>query len=280
MPFLTTANQISLNQLLFYLNLYQHAKNQFVSFIHFWDTANLRVPWPDWPHPFLTILSQKIFDRLLICLNLYQHELNKLIASVHSWDTVNSADTILTTPTFDHAQPKYFWSTFNFCEFVPTCKKNDAIVLICSGEIVDFKMMQSDWFGSFLPISLEQDFSQYRIWIGFGEKLNSTFFKISLNSKNRIFGKFLAHFPNFWSKKRFFQKFQLCHAQLHKSVYYHAKIQGNQIIQFQENSQTDCRTEGRTDPISYDPSGYRRGSNINHCSRLAFKSQRQSTMLV
>ena len=114
----------------------------------------------------------------------------------------------------------------------------------------------------------------------FGEKLNSTFFKISLNSKNRIFGKFLAHFPNFWSKKRFFQKFQICHAQLHKSVYYHAKIQGNLLIQFQENIQTDCRTEGRTDPISYDPSGYRRGSNINNYSRPAFKSQRQSTMMV
>ena len=44
----------------------------------------------------------------------------------------------------------------------------------------------------------------------------------------------------------------------------------NLMIQFQENTQTD----GRRDPISQDPSGYRQGSNNYNCSRLAFKSQR------
>ena len=45
------------------------------------------------------------------------------------------------------------------------------------------------------------------------------------------------------------------------------------MIQFQENTQADGRREGWTDPISQDPSAYRRGSNKYNCSRLAFKSQ-------
>ena len=43
---------------------------------------------------------------------------------------------------------------------------------------------------------------------------------------------------------------------------------------------TDRRTKGWKDPILKDYSGYYRGSNICNCSRLAFKSQRYSTMLV
>ena len=55
-----------------------------------------------------------------------------------------------------------------------------------------------------------------------------------------------------------------------------------------KNAQADGRTYGRTgrrtkgwkDPILKDYSGYYRGSNICNCSRLAFESQRYSTMLV
>ena len=86
--------------------------------------------------------------------------------------------------------------------------------------------------------------------------LNSVFFKIYLNSKDPIFGLFTQVLE---------QK---------KGLYHHAKIQGNLMIQFQENTQTDGRMEGRTDPISQDLSGYHRGSNKYNCSRLAFKSQR------
>ena len=91
-----------------------------------------------------------------------------------------------------------------------------------------------------------------------------------------IYGLFLAHFPNFWSKNwgNFFQKLQVCHAQVHKGLYHHAKIQGNLMIQFQENTQTDSRMEGRTDPMSQDPYGYCCGLNRYNFSRLAFKSQR------
>ena len=42
-------------------------------------------------------------------------------------------------------------------------QKNKAISLICSGEIVDLKILQFDWVRKFWPISQEQDFSQYRI---------------------------------------------------------------------------------------------------------------------
>ena len=27
--------------------------------VHFWDTVNFKVPWPDWPRPFLTMPTQK-----------------------------------------------------------------------------------------------------------------------------------------------------------------------------------------------------------------------------
>ena len=55
--FFTTPTQELLNQLMAFLNLYQHAKNQFIPSFHFWDTANFRFPWPHWPHPFLTTPS-------------------------------------------------------------------------------------------------------------------------------------------------------------------------------------------------------------------------------
>ena len=97
---------------------------------------------------------------------------------------------------FDHAHPKYFWSDFNFCEFVSTCKNSviQSVILqiqsileshqqtsrsnfwpripsflwICismqkmrsifSEEIVGLKILQSDWLSAFWPISQEQDF--------------------------------------------------------------------------------------------------------------------------
>ena len=38
--------------------------------------------------------------------------------------------------------------------------KNEAVLLICSGEIFDLKILQSDWLREFRPISREQDFSK------------------------------------------------------------------------------------------------------------------------
>ena len=72
-PFLTTPTEKSLNQLLIFLNLYQHAKNQFLPSVHSSDTVNFRVSSTNWPFLFLTILTPKIFNHFLICVNLCQH---------------------------------------------------------------------------------------------------------------------------------------------------------------------------------------------------------------
>ena len=89
-PVLTTFTQKSFKLLLVFLNLHQHAKNQFIPSIHSWDTANFRVPWPDWPHSFLTTPTQKIFDdQLLIYVNLYQHAKNQAISLICSGNMVD-----------------------------------------------------------------------------------------------------------------------------------------------------------------------------------------------
>ena len=54
---------------------------------------------------------------LLICMNLYQHV--KIIRIQRpDWPY----------PYFDHVQPKYFRTTFKFCEFVSTCKKSGCFM--------------------------------------------------------------------------------------------------------------------------------------------------------
>ena len=40
--------------------------------------------------------------------------------------------------------------------------KNEAVSSICFGEIVDLKILQSDWLREFWPISQEQDLSQIK----------------------------------------------------------------------------------------------------------------------
>ena len=70
-------------------------------------------------------------------------------------------------------------------------------------------------------------------------------------SKIFYFWYIFGPFPQFFAEK-FFQKILAvthnfksdCHAQLHKSFYHHAKILRNLMIQFQENAQTDGKTEG------------------------------------
>ena len=44
--------------------------------------------------------------------------------------------------------------------------KNETLSLSCSGELVDLKILQSDWLRTFWPISQEQDLSQYGICAG------------------------------------------------------------------------------------------------------------------
>ena len=119
------------DQLLIFVNLYQHAKKS----VHSSDTINFRVPSPDWPHLYLTKPFPKDFQAPF---NLYELAKNKcmqkiqLIPSLHSSDTVNFRvrKSRLTTPIFDHAKPKNFRLTFNFCEFVSTRKKCGCFIYL------------------------------------------------------------------------------------------------------------------------------------------------------
>ena len=76
------AHQKIFDQLLIFVNLYQHAKNQFIPSVHSSDTVNFKVPSHDWPHPFLTMPTPKTFK--LIFMKLYQYAKNKLISLVNS----------------------------------------------------------------------------------------------------------------------------------------------------------------------------------------------------
>ena len=119
------------DQLLIFVNLYQHAKKS----VHSSDTINFRVPSPDWPHLYLTKPFPKDFQAPF---NLYELAKNKcmqkiqLIPSLHSSDTVNFRvrKSRLTTPIFDHAKPKNFRPTFNFCEFASTRKKCGCFIYL------------------------------------------------------------------------------------------------------------------------------------------------------
>ena len=131
--------------------------------------------------------------------------------------------------------------------------KNEAISCIHSGEIVDLKILQSNWMGAFWPISQEQDFSTQQQNIYFHYRKNSVKIndQVFSNSKNPIVGLFLTPFPqSLEQNKIYFKKPWLCHAQLHNGLYHLDKIQGNLMIQSQENTQTDSWMEGRMDPVS------------------------------
>ena len=91
--------------------------------------------------------------------------------------------------------------------------------------------------------------------------------------KKTLFWSNLAHFSNFWGKKKLFQNIRLCHGKLHIKSEHHAKIQKIQMIPFQEKTRTHGMTEGQTDPILQEPFGYYWGSNKYNCSGLTFTYQ-------
>ena len=132
------------------------------------ETANFRVPWPDWPHPFLTMPTPKNFDQLLIFVNLYQHAKNQFIPSLHSSDTINfkvhSHDwphPLLTMPTPETFK-LIFMILYQHAESSHQIghAKNETVSLTCSGEIVHLEILQSDWLRGYWPTSQEPYFSQ------------------------------------------------------------------------------------------------------------------------
>ena len=76
-------------KLLAFLNLYQHEKNQLISSINSWDTADFRVSRPKRLCPFPTNTIQKLLKKLWNFLNFYQHTKNQLTQLIPSWDKAN-----------------------------------------------------------------------------------------------------------------------------------------------------------------------------------------------
>ena len=74
--------QKTFDQLLIFVNLYQHAKNQLIATVHSSDTVNSKVPSHYWPNQFLTMPIPITFK--LIFLKLHQHAKNKLIPLANS----------------------------------------------------------------------------------------------------------------------------------------------------------------------------------------------------
>ena len=96
------------------------------------------------------------------CMNLCQ-----LIPSVHSSDTVNFGVQRQDWPNPFLTMPNQ--KNFNQLLILMNLyqhSKNEAASSICSEEIVDLEVLQSDWLKAFWPISQEQDFFRYRICAG------------------------------------------------------------------------------------------------------------------
>ena len=104
------------------MNLYQHAKNQFIPSVYSSDTVNFKVPSHDGPHPFLTMPTPKTFK--LIFMKLYLHAKNKLIPLVNL--ILGSSNQI---------------GHINILKI--------TVSSICSEEIVYLEILESDWLRGF-----------------------------------------------------------------------------------------------------------------------------------
>ena len=82
--------------------------------------------------------------------------------------------------------------------------QNQAISLICSGDMIDTKILQFDWLRTFRPISQEQNFSQtWDLCRNTGNNISFHYRTNSVKIDDQTFQQiqktlFLAHFPNFW----------------------------------------------------------------------------------
>ena len=79
-PLLTMPTQELLPWLLAFKNLCRDAKNQFISSVHSYNTADIRVTRPDRPCPFLNTTTLKLLKKFLAFLNFHQHASNKFIS--------------------------------------------------------------------------------------------------------------------------------------------------------------------------------------------------------
>ena len=139
-PTLIIPSQKFFDHYLIFVNLYQHAKNQFIPSVHSSDKVNFRVPSRDWPHPFSTMPTRKISNHILVCVNLYQHVPPKLDNCICSFlrYTVNLEFREQTGHTHILTMPnqKLFEQLSIFVHFYQNAK-NEAVSSICSWEITD-----------------------------------------------------------------------------------------------------------------------------------------------
>ena len=87
--------------------------------------------------------------------------------------------------------------------------KNQAISLICSGDMVDWKILQFDWLRTFWPISQESEFSQISDLcrntannIDFHYRTNSVKINDKIFQYTQKKSCFCPIFPNFLGKKK------------------------------------------------------------------------------
>ena len=107
--------------------------------------------------------------------------------------------------------------------------KNQGISSTCSENIVDLKILQSDWLRALWPISQKSDL--FQIWYLCRNTVNNINFHYRTNSakiNDKVFNKFKT--PYFWhifpilEAKNFFKKIRICTTQLHMGFKHHAKI--------------------------------------------------------
>ena len=139
-------------------------------------------------------------------MDIYQLLKDQLNPPFHSWDTVNF---IVPRPDWPHSFfPKTFWSTFQLLFFVNLYQhaKNEAVSSICSGEIVDLKILQSDWLRAFM----NKSFPKYEICTGTQQiKVNNQV--ISTNSKTLLLARFWSISPILGAKKYFPENLAVTH---------------------------------------------------------------------
>ena len=140
-----------LNQILAFLNLYQHAKKISLFHLFFFEIPSILESHDQtshtyfWPCPPKELLTSFWFLGIFISMQ-------KKFPSARSSDRVNwrvpSADwphlfLTMSTPPPPPPKKKNFWSAFNFCESVLTCKKK-FILSVHSSDTVNFRVLSAD----------------------------------------------------------------------------------------------------------------------------------------
>ena len=179
-------------------------------------------------------------------MNLYLHTKNQFISFISPWHTA------ILLSWAESAYCNIFQSTSTFYKYVSTCKKS-GFSSFCSRDIVDLKILLSDWPRAFWFISQELEFSQ--IWnLCKNTALAQTFIidqikkkilvtKFSNKFKKLYFFHIFGLFSWFFGQKDFFKK----PAQQHMGPWHHADFQKKLMSQSQENCWTEGQKDGRTD---------------------------------